>query len=232
MIERRRAYRLIGFGGVNHPEEEGVVETGGGAGGDLVSSFGSPRISINSSSKTADVATLVMSVPIPLQEALKDSITSGSFVDTKFWLFSKHDHDAGRVGGPKAVFVNGCVAKRIPRLGVRTTTLCCHSGSQANPLTVLDECKNKENLRTRFPANRKPHTSNYDYEDDSDLEEDDEEDVSDDESAVPPRVATKKSRNHPPERDSFFSEPPDTKGDVEPVHVGKVVVIEDVAFVT
>ena len=195
-----------------------------------------------------------MSVPIPLQEALKDSITSGSFVDTKFWLFSKHDHNSGRVGGPKALFVNRRVAKRVPRLGARTTTLCCHPGSRTNSLTVLDECKSKENLRTRFPANRKPCTNNYDYEDDSDLEEDDEDDVSDDESVVPSRVVTEKSgnrsskiaivenpdaKNSEPsdvisisDLDSLFSEPPDTKDEVEPAHVGKVVIIEDVAFVT
>ena len=195
-----------------------------------------------------------MPVPIPLQEALKDSITSGSFVDTKFWLFSKRGSNPGRVGVPKALFVNGRVAKRVSRLGTRTAPLCRPLGSQANLLTVLDECKSKDNLRTRFPANRKPYTSNYDYEDDSDLEEDDEEDVSDDESAVPPRVAAEKSGNHLSEiatiensdakriessdvisvsdLDSLFSDPPDTKDEAGPAHVGKVVVIEDVAFVT
>ena len=197
---------------------------------------------------------MVMSVPIPLQEALKDSITSGSFIDTKFWLFSKRSSNPGHVGVPKALFVNERVAKRIPRLGARTAPLCCHLGSQANPLTVLDECKSKENLRTRFPANRKPYTGDYDYESDSDLEEDDEEDVSDDESAVPPPVAAEKSGNHPSEiatiensdtknsessdvisvsdLDSLFSDPPDTKDEAEPAHLGKIVVIEDIAFVT
>ena len=189
---------------------------GGRARSDLVSSFSSPRISNNSKSKTVDVATSAMSIPIPLQEALKDSITSGSFVDTKFWLFSKRSSNPGRVGAPKALFVNGRVAKRIPRLGARTAPLCCHLGSQANLLTVLDECKTKGDLRARFPANRKPYTVDYDYEDDSDLEEDDEEDVSDDESLVPPRVATEKPRNHPPEIDLLFSELPDTKDEVEP----------------
>ena len=218
------------------------------------SSFSSPRISNNSSSKIVDTATLVMSVPIPLQEALKDSITSGSFVDTKFWLFSKRRSNPGRVGVPKALFVNERVAKRIPRLGARTTTFCCHPGSQTNPLTVLDECKKKENLRTRFPANRKPYTGNYDYEDDSDLEEDDEQDVSDEESAVPPPVAVEKSGNRlskiatiqnsdakssessddisVSDLDSLFSDPPDTKDEAGPPHLGKVVVIEDIAFVT
>ena len=218
----------------------------------MAASFNSPRISNNSS--TVDVAILVMSVPIPLQEALKDSITSGSFVDTKFWLFSKRrSANPGRVGVPKALFVNGRVAKRVPRLGTRTTPLRCHPRFQTDPFTVLDECKSNENLRTRFPANRKPYTGDYDYEDDSDFE-DDEEDVSDDESAVPPRVAAEKSGNHLSEiatiensdaknsessdvisvsdLDSLFSDPPDTKDEAGPAHVGKVVVIEDVAFVT
>jgi hypothetical protein len=73
-----------------------------------------------------DIAALVMNIPIPLQEALRDSITSGTFVDTKFWVFSKRG--AGRVGGPKALFVNGHVAKRVPKLGARAVTLFKSSG--------------------------------------------------------------------------------------------------------
>ena len=119
---------------------------------------------------------------------------------------------------------------------------------------MLKECKNKENLRTRFPANKKPYTNNYGYEDDSDLKDDNEGDVSDDEPEISPRVATEKSGHHSPEPpaiddpnaknnepsevisisdlDSLFSESPDTKHKTEPAHVDKAVVIEDVAFVT
>ena len=136
-----------------------------------------------------DVATLVMSVPIPLQAAPKDSIISGSFVDTKFWLFSKRRSNPGRVGVPKALFVNGRVAKRVPRLGARTVPLRCHPGFQTDPLTDLDECKNKEGFGTRFPENRKPYTSDYDYEENYD------DDIPDDEDVVAPQVVTKKSRN-------------------------------------
>ena len=61
---------------------------------------------------------------------------------------------------------------------------------------MLDERKSKENLRARFPADRKPCTSNYEYEDDSDLEvDDDDSDLdsdSEDEPAVVPQVATEK----------------------------------------
>ena len=84
--------------------------------------------------RTVDVATevptpviaSVPTIPIPLQEALKESITSGSFVDTKFWVFSKRRSNPGRVGGPRALFVNGRVAKRVPQLGARTYALRCH----------------------------------------------------------------------------------------------------------
>ena len=64
-----------------------------------------------------------MTIPLPLQEALRDSITSGTFVDTKFWVFSKRGSKSGRVGVPKALFVNGHVARRVQRLGFRAAAL-------------------------------------------------------------------------------------------------------------
>ena len=122
---------------------------------------------------------------------------------------------------------------------------------------MLGEKKPKENLRTTFPTDRKPYTSNYDYEDDSDLEEDDDEDDSDfdDESVVAlqaemgledvPKPVTGENldaKNNESQDvisisdlDSLFSESSDTKGETNPgspTHIGKVAVIEDVAFVT
>jgi len=121
---------------------------------------------------------------------------------------------------------------------------------------VLDERGTKENLRSRFPAERKPYTTRYDYEDDSDLEDDDDDDdILDDEPASAPQVMTKKPRDNSnivvlessdakinessdisvSDLDSLFSESSDTKGETRTAssaHVGKVVVIEDVAFVT
>ena len=120
---------------------------------------------------------------------------------------------------------------------------------------MLDERGVKENLRTRFPTDRKPYTTRYDYEDDSDLEEYDDEDISDGDSTSVPQVVTEKSGNsdvvilekpdakssEPPDippvsdLDSVFSESSDTEGRAETAssaHIGKVVVIEDVAFVT
>jgi len=120
---------------------------------------------------------------------------------------------------------------------------------------VLDERRTKENLRDRFPTDRKPYTTCYDYEDDSDLgEDDDEDDILNGEPASPPQVVTKKPRDSSDtvvlensdaksnqssdivsvsDLDSLFSGSSDTKGETETSsHVGKVVVIEDVAFVT
>ena len=121
---------------------------------------------------------------------------------------------------------------------------------------MLDERGSKEDLRTRFPTGRKPYTTRYDYEDDGDLEEDDDDDIVDDEPASLPQAVTKKprddtnitvlensdaKRNEPSDilsvsdLESLFSESPDTKGGTETIsstRVGKVVVIEDVAFVT
>ena len=105
-------------------------------------------------------------------------------------------------------------------------------------------------MRAGFPTDRRPHTSNYDYENDSDLEDDD-----DDEPASVPQVVTEKPRNHDvvvleksdtknnqspdiisvSDMDSLFSESSDSKdetGTASSAHAGKVVVIEDVAFVT
>ena len=121
---------------------------------------------------------------------------------------------------------------------------------------MLDERGVKENLRARFPTDRRPDTTHYDYGDDSDLEEDsDDEDITDDETASGPQVVTEKPRNNDvvvletsdaksnessdilsvSDLDSVLSGSSGTEdetGTASSVHVGKVVVIEDVAFVT
>jgi len=123
---------------------------------------------------------------------------------------------------------------------------------------VLDRKGAKENLRARFPEGRKPYASRYDYEDDSDFEEDsddDGDDILDDEPAGDSQAVTEKPRDNDvvvleksdaksnessditsvSDLDSLFSDTSDTKGKTETAssaHVGKVVVIEDVAFVT
>ena len=124
---------------------------------------------------------------------------------------------------------------------------------------MLGAGETKENLRVRFPTDRKPYTNDYEYEDDSDLGEDDDsddEDIVDDEPAGAPHVPAEKPRNNTDgvtfetpdakssessdiisvsDLDSLFSEPSDAKGEAgttSSAHVGKVIVIEDVAFIT
>jgi len=120
-----------------------------------------------------------MDIPIPLQEALRNSITSGTFIDTKFWVFSKHSSKGGRVGEPKALFVNGHVVRSIPRLGACTFVFFNCYRFLSHRFAVLDQRETEENLRTQFPADRKPCTDDYDYNADSDLEEDDNCDIFD-----------------------------------------------------
>jgi len=122
---------------------------------------------------------------------------------------------------------------------------------------VLGERETKENLRAKFPADRKPYASDYDYEDDSDLEEDDEEDILDDEPVGAPQITTEEPGNTDDDivavgnsdantsessdiisvsdLDSLFSGSLDAGGEAgttPSANIGKVVIIEDVAFVT
>ena len=127
-------------------------------------------------------------------------------------------------------------------------------------VTVLDKKEIKENLRTGFPVDRKPYTGDYDYDDDSDLEEDEEWDSTDieDSRVMPEKGKTDQSDsatvvdsrdsdtkgNESPDiisvsdGDSLFSDSDDTKAQAEipatstSTHTGTVAVIEDVAFVT
>ena len=116
-----------------------------------------------------------------------------------------------------------------------------------------DGRRTKENLRATsgFLIDRRRYTICHNYEDDSDLEEDDD----DDELAGVPQAVTEKPRDNDAvvleksdaksnqssdivsvsDLNSLFYESSNAKGETETApssHVGKVVVIEDVAFVT
>lgn len=185
-----------------------------------------------------------MNIPIPLQEALRDSITTGTFVDTKFWVSSKRNSRTGRVGEPQALFVNGHVVRSVSRLGA-----------------LLDKKETKVNLRNKFPVDRKPYTTDYDYDADSDLDEDECWDLSESECTAQPVPENPKGKSGESDSstlvgspldaksrkssdiisvsdvDSLLSDSAETKAEVKevgtpPIHVGTVVVVEDVAFVT
>ena len=125
---------------------------------------------------------------------------------------------------------------------------------------MLDQRETKENLRTRFPIDRKPYTGGYDHEADSDLEEDEDwdsanvkdsqvtsekrrSDASDSGTLIDGKISDAMDSEHSDivsisDVDSVFLDSVETKAEAEvpatpsPTHIGTVVVIEDVAFVT
>ena len=54
-----------------------------------------------------------MGPPQFLQDALNESITSGIFVDTKFYVFSRREV-SGRVGSPRALYCNSRTLDTVP----------------------------------------------------------------------------------------------------------------------
>ena len=67
---------------------------------------------------TASSAPPTMSQPHILHSALNESITSGRFIDTKFYVFSCRSK-SGRVGTPKALFANSRVPATVPYFETR-----------------------------------------------------------------------------------------------------------------
>jgi hypothetical protein len=54
-----------------------------------------------------------MDPPQFLLDALTDSIGSGTFIDTKFFAFSRREFP-GRVGSPRALYCNSRVLNTVP----------------------------------------------------------------------------------------------------------------------
>ena len=55
----------------------------------------------------------MMDPPRILLDALNDSVTSGTFIDTKFYVFSRKEA-SGRVGSPRALYCNSRVLNTVP----------------------------------------------------------------------------------------------------------------------
>ncbi|KAF9779896.1 hypothetical protein BJ322DRAFT_349753 [Thelephora terrestris] len=100
-----------------------------------------------------------MSQPHILHSALTESITSGRFVDTKFYVFSRR-HNSGRVGTPKALFANGRVLATVPYF----ESLFSERFSEGE----------SKDIRDGFPSDEQPYTDTYEYLSDSDLDEEEE----------------------------------------------------------
>jgi hypothetical protein len=53
-----------------------------------------------------------------LLDALTESIISGTFIDTKFYIFSRRDA-SGRVGSPRSLYCNSRVLNTVPYFSTR-----------------------------------------------------------------------------------------------------------------
>ena len=58
-------------------------------------------------------SALSMDPPHILLDALHDSISSGTFIDTKFYAFSRRE-GSGRVSSPRALYCNGRILDAVP----------------------------------------------------------------------------------------------------------------------
>ena len=81
----------------------------------VVNGFGSP---VCDGSHRPFFPRPTMSQPHFLHTALNDSVTSGKFIDTKFYVFSRRNQ-SGRVGTPKALFANSRALTAVPYFETR-----------------------------------------------------------------------------------------------------------------
>ena len=65
-----------------------------------------------------------MSLPQALEEALFDSLSTGTFVDVKIYAFSQHT-SSGRVRAPKPLYANGHVLQTVPYFHSRKDSFAC-----------------------------------------------------------------------------------------------------------
>ncbi|KAF9649997.1 hypothetical protein BDM02DRAFT_3268320 [Thelephora ganbajun] len=172
-----------------------------------------------------------MDPPHFLLEALNDSIVSGTFIDTKFYVFSRREA-SGRVGSPRALYCSSRVLNTVPYF----STLFSDASSEGQT----------RDIDGGFPSDSQPYTEYYDYLSDSDLEDDpscfeeEEEESSEDGSPKLPHGPHDSDSQPPPTVTSeHLPHSPSGVGEIqndEPVNdlarMGKVVIIRDMAAVT
>ena len=120
-----------------------------------------------------------------LHAALNDSITSGRFIDTKFYVFSRRDKSR-RVGTPKALFANSRVLTTVPYFETRKRlifSLFFGVSLRSSPSIFHDVLRSSvvfsdrfsegvsKNLSDGFPSDEEPYTDSYECLPDSDLDE-------------------------------------------------------------
>ncbi|KAF9779832.1 hypothetical protein BJ322DRAFT_1167035 [Thelephora terrestris] len=161
-----------------------------------------------------------MDAPQILLDALNSSITSGTFVDTKIYVFSRREA-SGRVSSPQSLYCNGHVLNTIPYFST-------HGFSEGRT----------KDINGGFPpgADSFPYTDHYDYLSDSDLE--DEEPIEHCEQELPSiaQVLGSEARmtpGNPPQPSRGMSEVENRRiRDRVSERMGRVAIVRDIAAVT
>ncbi|KAF9645620.1 hypothetical protein BDM02DRAFT_3262815 [Thelephora ganbajun] len=174
-----------------------------------------------------------MAATLPLRQALTESISSGRLEDTKIILYSRRD-SSGTVYRPRALYASSHVLKTVPYFNDRrplSTSLTDRAANDA--LRVLfGTFAEAESKNFSEAIDDTESVEDYGYYSDSDLEEDDDHIVN---LAIQPKE-TIPLRGHPFDPFCF------SLGDDKSTHThgerkehpeeGKVIKIQDVAFVT
>ena len=170
-----------------------------------------------------------MAATTPLREALNQRISSGNLINTRIIVYSYRD-SPGRVCRPRALYTNSHVLKTVPHFNdcEYTATLdIVLSDTHAIVSKVLfggfGESQSKD---FKDAIDEEEYSKDYDYSSDGDLEGEEDERV-----ALFKPKAKSKAQVHPfnpfaipGEHDKIICE--------EHEEHGKVIKIQDVAFVT
>ncbi|KAF9779863.1 hypothetical protein BJ322DRAFT_346975 [Thelephora terrestris] len=176
------------------------------------------------------------STPRFLLDALSDSISSGIFIDTKFYVFSRREPTYGRVSSPRALYCNSRILDKVPYF----STLFSGGFSEGQLWDISGG----------FPTDFDPYVEDYDYLSDSDLEDgpsclgEDEGGTHGDDGGNPQQrhENAEAMRTHQPVVPNSMLPDPlseetiadrDDCGTIDdPPRMGKVVVIRDVGALT
>ena len=180
----------------------------------------------STNTNTTDYCTL------PLQEAFSASISSGKFVDTKIILFTRRDF-SGSVCKPRALYASSHVLKTVPYFNDRKLRppASPRAYSADNPLRVLFGTFAESELQNFSESPDKTECAeSYGYCSDSDLEE--EEDFTN--SKETPKRTRATVRGHPFDPLCFplAENKPAYAEYKENLEKGKVIRIQDMAFIT
>ena len=91
-----------------------------------------------------------MDLPHFLLDPLEESISSGIFIDTKFYVFSRRDA-SGRVGSPRPLYCNSHVLNTVPHFSTckqRNPPRCCASNDMSPKCSRMAFRKGKCRIST------------------------------------------------------------------------------------